>query len=403
MELFLLTLSALLRPILNIEILEDAGDIAAIGMFVLLCLAVLSNAAVRKEFRLATTDLLILAFCAWCLAVYVIYFDYAHVKELAKIIFPLLTYTVAKNVIKDKSQYLGVLRALIAGFAIPIVISAVMIALGKGLGSVNYWTSAPRYQGIFAGGHSLAHNTTLFLMTLIAFATVMRAQPQGNGKTTELRAAAKIILFSLAGFSFYCLVMSRVRTAMVGLLVFLVIYLAVFNKRILVLSGVVGIIGIPLYWPMIKNFLFPDIVMIEMGHGDISALGSGRLGFWVKNLEIFGSLQLDQQLAGIGIGAQKVRSVLGIWDSHNDYLDVLLQTGIVGFALFAALQVALLRSILRIPGSERYVYLALFTAVTAMNMVSNSYVSRFGLAQLYYIVLAYVEIRRRKEPTESTS
>jgi hypothetical protein len=29
-----------------------------------------------------------------------------------------------------------------------------------------------------------------------------------------------------------------------------------------------------------------------------------------------------------------------------------------------------------------------------MNFVSNSYVSRFGLGQMYYMLLAYVEVRR---------
>ncbi len=397
MELFLLTLSALLRPILNIAILEDAGDIVAIGMFALLSLAVLSDAAMRKDLQLAATDLLILAFCGWCLAVYVIYFDHAHVKDLAKIMIPLLTYTVAKNVIKNKSQYLGIMRASMAGFALPIVVSAVMIALGKGLESINYWTGAPRYGGIYAGGHSLGHNMTLFLMTLTAFATIVRALPQDSGKTAERHAAVKVLLFLLVGLALYCLAMSRVRTAMLGLVVFLFIYLSVFNKKVLVVGATACILGIALYWPVIEKFLFPDVVMIEMGRGDVSELGSGRLGFWSKNLEIFGSLQLDQQLAGIGIGAQKDRSVYGIWDSHNDYLDILVQTGIVGLALFAVLQVALLRSVLRIKGAERNVYLALFVAVAVMNFVSNSYVSRFGLAQLYYIVLAYVEIRRRDD------
>jgi hypothetical protein len=42
--------------------------------------------------------------------------------------------------------------------------------------------------------------------------------------------------------------------------------------------------------------------------------------------------------------------------------------------------------------------LAVFMAVVVMNIMSSSYVNRFGLAQMYYILLSFVEIRR--EPTD---
>jgi O-antigen ligase len=81
-------------------------------------------------------------------------------------------------------------------------------------------------------------------------------------------------------------------------------------------------------------------------------------------------------------------------DSHNDWLDVLMQTGAVGLLLLLALQILILKAILRVPGHEKYAFLSVYLAVIVMMFVSNSYVWRIQVGHIYYIMLAYIEIRQ---------
>jgi hypothetical protein len=64
--------------------------------------------------------------------------------------------------------------------------------------------------------------------------------------------------------------------------------------------------------------------------------------------------------------------------------------------IFAWLQIAILRTILKLAPPEKYLFGALFGAVTIMMLVSNSYAWRIQVSQLYYMVLAYIEIRQSR-------
>ena len=69
----------------------------------------------------------------------------------------------------------------------------------------------------------------------------------------------------------------------------------------------------------------------------------------------------------------------GSWvGGHSDWLRVLTDTGLIGFALFAWLQILIFRAILRMRGTERHVFLAIFGAVNIMMLVSNSYKAFFS-------------------------
>jgi O-antigen ligase len=122
-------------------------------------------------------------------------------------------------------------------------------------------------------------------------------------------------------------------------------------------------------------------------------MGSGRPTIWANDFAKYARLPIDQQLAGIGIGTEFTSE--GEFGGHNDWLRILWDTGIIGFVLFAWLQILILRAILRMRGRERHVFLALFAAVNVMMLVSNSYNMRIQVSQLYYMILAFIEIPRR--------
>jgi len=380
----------------------DFFELAAIGIFVVLVGVFLINLALRKTVQLSMIDGLIAAFAFWCFASYLIYYEQGRFRELARLLIPLFTYIVAKNVLADRMQYLSMLRSMIMGFSVPLFVTIGLIATGGGIETtgdeltINYWTGIPRWQGAFFGAHSLGHLMTFLAMVLLVFYTL----DSETGGTARKILWTRFFLFFMALLAITCLFLSQVRTAILGLVIFGAIYLFVYYKRLLLILAIAGSVSAVLAAPILFPFFFPDLVMIQKGEGGFEAIGSGRPRIWSTNLEFFMQLPIDLQLAGVGIGNKVQVGSFGKYsysDSHNDYLDILLQTGLIGLVLLVAIQFAILRRVLVMPGRERFVFLGVFVAVMVMNFVSNSYVSRFELAQLYYLLMAYVEVAPREE------
>lgn len=391
MDLFLLYLSAVLRPMFFIELgRANVFDLAAIALFATMTIALLARAAVGGQLRFDAVDFLIAAFSVWCVCIFLIYPEKSDARTLAKLLIPFAAYIVTKNVLASRQQYVRMLGLMVAGFILPVVISTFLIAAGHGIEEFgeNYWTGIPRWEGAYAGSHNLGHNMTFLIMLLVAF-SILRSE------INPLNRRIRVSLFLLAAASLYCLWASQVRTAIAGLVVFAVVYLFLTNKKIL-LYGIAGLaVAVVVSLPVLVPYLFPDVVMIQKGAGDSSQIASGRPGFWARNLELFGQLPLDRKLAGAGIGNRQGYpgdQGEGFVDSHSDFLDVAIQTGIIGFLLFAALHVAILRKILKLDDSARYLFIGIFAAVVVMNLASNSYVARFGLAQMYYMLLAFIDL-----------
>lgn len=399
MELFLLQLAAFLRPIFYIDFGgENLFELAALAISAFLGAAFMTNASLRKDMRFSGIDFAILMFTIYCVAVSLIYFDKVYWREVPKLLIPLWTYVVAKNVIRSEAAYCGILRIMIIGFTIPVVLSAVIIATGGGIAVevVDYYTGIARWRGIYSGSHSMAHNVT-FLLLLMGTFVVVRRTTTGAG-TVAKSMDPPLLLWLLVAAALYCLYQSQVRTGVVGLAVFLAIVLFNYSKKALVILVVLASIGVTATLPVLMPRFAPDVLMVEKGYVGEEELASGRPRIWSNNLHIFMNLPLDRQLAGAGIGNKNAYGgTEGITDSHNDWLDVFMQTGFVGFSMYIALQFLFLRKILRLSGKEKYVFLAVFVAVAVMNLVSSSYVNRYGLAQLYYILMSFVELNTQQQ------
>lgn len=401
MEYLLIQIVAFLRPILFIEIgISNFFDAGGIGIVVVLLVAILIRGAVGQVLTFNLVDALIVAFVTWCVVCSVIYPETMDVRGLAKLIMPFLCYTVAKNVLHDRVQYVRVLFLMILGYVLPVVISAGLIMLGKGMEiyGASYWTGLLRWEGIYDGAHNMGHNMTFLLVLLVLYVSFRKSSDNIVESTSVMPATAESVfgtpamtgLIVLALLALYCLWMSQVRTALLGLMVFAGVYLFYRNRRLLVLGTVAITVITIVMFPILKPYLLPDVVMMEKTSGDVELIGSGRPAFWKNNLDLFADLPLDRQLAGAGVGHNRLA---GFIDSHNDILDLLIQTGIIGLSIYLALQIVILRRLLQLRGMEKHMFVALFTTVFIMNLASNSYIARFGLAQMYYIVIAFVDIR----------
>lgn len=403
MELFLLKLAALARPLISMRFGEEFFAILGIGLFAILVGAVLMRAAMQKSLRLSPIDALILAFMTWCIARAVIYIDASYVSQLTKLLIPLLSYIVVKNVVPDREGYRRVIFWIIAGFSIPTLLSAGLIASGDpgAIYMEMYQTGLLRWQGAYSNAHNFGHSMTLFLMTLVLYIS-LRGMQKDERRGVAPRVE-NILLAFLAAAALYCLYMSQVRSAVLGLLIFLGLYGYMQNKKALLLGGaalaVVAVVSAPVWIPALLHEFAPDR---RTGELEYMQMGSGRLVRWAHDIAMYKRLPIDQKLAGIGIGVRDVDesdsadSVGG----HNDWLRIVWDTGIIGFLLFAWLQILILRAILRMRGRERHVFLALFAAVNVMMAVSNSYTLRIQVGQLYYMILAFIEIPSNHTQTE---
>jgi O-antigen ligase len=391
MELFLLNLVAFLRPLASMQFAAVVFEIAGVGLFGLIVLVFLSNSALRKAITLSAVDLAIIAFTLWCLSVYVIYFDKARISEVVKMLIPMLSYIVVKNVVTSRADYGKLLLWMIAGFSLPLLASIYLITTGQGLDYVSYWTGIPRWEGAYTGAHNMGHSMTLLIIALVVYARIRRNDQQDS--PPKGRGLVSVVFLAIAAMAVYCLYMSQVRSAILGLIVFSGVYLFFYNRKLLLFGSiamaVLAAVTLPIWMPV----LLPDVWLVQQGKADVSAIGSGRQSFWLHNLGVYAALPIDRQLAGVGIGNRDSFSEEDVLDSHNDWLDVLMQTGAIGVVLLAAIQLLLLRSILRMASEERFAYLAVFLAVNVMMLVSNSFVWRIQVSHLYFMLLAYIEIR----------
>jgi O-antigen ligase len=288
---------------------------------------------------------------------------------------------------------------IIVGFSIPTLLSAGQIASGvpEAVDQVKYQTGIVRWQGVYSNPHNFGHSMTLLLMTSVLYVSLRGIHKDGRHGVSP--RAENVLLGILAAIALFCLYKSAVRSAVLGLLIFLGLYGYMQNKKALLLGGaalaVVAVVAAPIWIPAILHEFAPDR---RGGEPELMEMGSGRLNFWTNDFAKFIRLPIDQKIAGIGVGATD--SSEGEFLGHNDWLRIIWDTGIIGFVLFAWLQILILRAILRMRGRERHLFLALFAAVNVMMLVSNSYTLRIQVGQLYYMILAFIEIPPHRAQTE---
>lgn len=392
MDLILIKLVALLRPVLFVETGISVGgfsvfELAGIGLTALLLVSFSVTAVVNRRLMIAPPDVAIALFVIWAVFSYAINRNEANLSETARIILPLITYVIAANVIRTEEEFLSILRALLIGFGVIIAINALYVASGRGIQTVSYWTGIPRYEGVYAGPHTMSHNMVLFMIVAMIYAALMRKRGQ------PIRGATRWTLGGIALGACYALFLGRVRTALVGLGIFVFGYLWKANRKYLFIGAGLVLLVTPFAAEQLMARFLPDVQQVMDGKWDSSMIGSNRFNIWGNNLSTFADQSVEHIVAGIGPGASRHISEIGAENifvaSHNDFLKLLVETGVVGLLLYATVFLALFRGLSRLEPEERALFRSLLVAVVIMNIVSNSYVARFGLGQMFFIIMGY--------------
>jgi len=385
MNLFrLLCLFCVLRPIFSSSDIVNwtiAGarmsDVFGIAVSYLFIIVFLAN---LKRIRLDLITLLILMFCGYML----ISLTWApEVREVMKLVLPFSIFFIARMIEPDEKKLQVLAGCLVLGFIFPVVMSSILIVNGKSADLTIFQTGIVRYKGVFNGTHTLAHS-----MFICIFASLLYLQLSfRKGKPSRLMIVGIAALSVLAVYNIY---FSYTRTVFVGLAAFLLIFFY-YNRNYRLLPCTILATGaIAVFSGMAKKIFFDVYEPLVGKVKTFDNMGSGRIGGWKSILENFLNSNIEEQMRGHGISSRAtITSGAHFGGSHNDWLAVLVSFGYIGFLLYLTLFCSIVLRMLfsSLDRALRAPFISFVCTVAIMNLLSNSYLTRFELAQYFCLVV----------------
>jgi len=401
MEIFLVQLLYLLRPMLNAELVDwrllgfGFFELAAILLFLALVAAFSLKLLRKTREPISGVEVWVALLIVWVTISYLVHIEISSISAYARWVIPLITYILLKRILPDRSAHVRMVFLMLVGFLFPFIMSAILTYQGQGLDKVVYWTGTERYSGAYANIHNMAHNAGFAIMLAGTYFLVRKSQ------ATSLRWVEVTVLVTVFLVGMYLLYHTHTRTLYLGLAVFFFVVLFFYSKRALALTTVI-LIALVAYFADSVSTIFFDFVDPQYTGESFERAGSGRLSIWSRTLDVWRDAPVLHQLTGMGVispghrtGAPgSIEATVPPWgDPHNDWLFALMSLGLIGLTILIGLFASLFQAILRIPGKEKFAFLGLLAAVMVMNVASNSYISRMTMAQLFFMVIVYADLR----------
>jgi len=205
--------------------------------------------------------------------------------------------------------------------------------------------------------------------------------------------------------SLVCLYFTYVRTAQLGLVVCVGVYLLLTKRHGLVI-GLVTLVVLGLLGSVTLQDRFDDLAQFfqsDVYDSDRNQLGSGRWALWTVSFREYLKYPAGDIFLGLGLGKHAMLTsplysahyydpTVGYIDPHNDYLSLLYQMGPTAMICYIVFQIQVmvygirLGRIGRTPWARElgYFTVALTCAVFVTNFVSNSFVSRITCGWYYW-------------------
>jgi len=140
------------------------------------------------------------------------------------------------------------------------------------------------------------------------------------------RGIKKLILLGIIIANSFCIIFLFSRAAYVGFAVGLFVLFAIKNKKLLVPLILIGI-----FWQAtLPEKVKERISMTTDDYGELDPASASRLVVWDQALELFA----DSPIIGLGFG---VFRSLGYRDTHNIFIKILVEQGIIGLFIFLLL------------------------------------------------------------------
>lgn len=389
----ILVVFAFLRPLtltmVDVSIFTfSAFEIFGVAISYMMLIPILMN---LRNFRLDRTTLLSILFCFYCIESILLGSDFTIV---ARVTLPFIVFFATRILITEPKQIHTILVALIIGYLMPIVTSTYMIIVGRGIEIVDYWTKITYFQGLYGGSHGLG-----YAMLFFSFIYCLQKQTcQLNGRL------AKSGLLVIQLLAIFCLFKSYTRTAMVGFIIFWVIYLWGFNKKRFILAIIASVLLAIVASQQVK-IIFLKTRTDQFNLNDAT---SGRLTIWHHNIQLFLDSSIPQQILGRGLGNQS-RKIIGdksqVWSPHNNYLNLLMSLGVVGLLMYLTILASLFWDLFTcgLERKLRYFYLGLIVSVAIMNFFSNAVIFRVELSQYFWLFMGFFYFTKEKAEADRHS
>ena len=274
--------------------------------------------------------------------------------------------------------------------AVAVVVSVYFLMMGQMEYTVHHG-----YHRLL-GGYKNLHNHALVMMFVAELFFFLAL----NQKRAERAALCAMI----CGVATVCMWWTYVRTAAIGLVAFLAVYLLLERKYKLLVGGLVGLSAFVTTSAVVQD-RFSDFAKFYLNdplEGGRTGLGSGRWDLWTMSFSNFLRQPWTNLILGLGLygytevtdewlskfNAGRIRSI----DPHNDYLTLLYQLGPLAVAVYVFMQWDVARNALAIADRSEdpwdrslcHFLCGMTATVLVTNSVSNAFVQRTTLAWYYW-------------------
>jgi O-antigen ligase len=357
-------------------------DIFGIGASFLMLIGLLLN---LRTIKISGLSVLIIFFIFYCL---LSLFWHSEYREVSRTILPFIPFFLVNAVVEDIKDIQNLIFSLILGYFLPILGSVFLIATGQSETMIT-GSFVERESGLSSGPHTLGHLMLFFSFTYGIY-YLLNAQIT-HPRNLKSLAWHSYLFFLLLG-SLLCIYKSYTRTVFVGSILFWFVYIWSWKKKwFLILSILIALLTMTFYSSMETTFWQKKWGERYVSH-DLNTASSGRLTIWHHNLKLFSGLSPTTKILGVGLG-NELKALPDSYEkwigSHNDYLSLLLVLGVLGLTLYLSMYLLISIKIIRapIPQKMRGYFLIVIASVIIMNFLSNSYIVRFQMAQLFWFLI----------------
>lgn len=297
-------------------------------------------------------------------------------RDLLKWASALCAYLVIVARKPSMPQLKHLLYAVVAGAVIPLLYGWWQLA--NGIGKPNLLHGGLRIQSTF--NHPNTYG--FYAVTVIVAAWGLRSQVSGTARRF-------VSLVGAAAFAASLFTLSRTAWGALGLVLLILCWR---DRRLAAMASIVGVAILAAAPRLISRVL--DLFQPREGGNKGNSL-LGRLNIWSGEIQTF----LEKPLFGHGFGYTLSSQEKA---SHNDFLRMLVETGVIGFLALVVLVITLIRFSVKVARGRADLplgFLGLSLAYAVQSLASNNMGK--GAYQLYFWVLAGASVIWASYPVPS--
>ena len=248
----------------------------------------------------------------------------------------IMFYFILVNTIKTRQQLYTLVALLVLSTTATSLYGLYQL---KTVGATSEaWVDTTLFEDIKARVGSTFENPNVLGEYLVLIIPVAMAMLWGQKSWIS-----RLVTLGLTAIMLVCLAYTYSRGAYIGLVLAFALF-AVLRDRRFVILGVIGLLMLPFVLP-------PSVINRFASIGNLSDTSSSyRISVWLGSLKIV----RDYWPSGIGLGLEPFKllypkyslNAAYAFHSHNIYIQLLIETGIAGFLMFASMIVVYYKTML---------------------------------------------------------